>query len=417
MLSLFRFPTIEILVQAGKSFQITICANPGSDIHFLWAGWNRTTMQNSPPGPSMHQEYFRKWIESAEGLDTLRMVTWNVRKFCLNEHYPPHIFGLSSWDEKYDEGVQADWGARRRNMVIDAIANELMERFLKKAEDLGRSMLAGCNPYYLLMDVSRKYVEEGARKKADWNFRYLYRRLVTVLKEAPPEFHTVGHDDYSEYSLEEGSAPIGPLAEEDLAEVPFPDAFAWLDWDSLLEKDNLRPLAVHFWKGIRDHREEERILIHHRDAARWIFANLAPGRQEAFDEGGLYEHCDDHNPERLAFDPEVVSRFVASAVDRLDAKGKAVLYYHYARGEKYDWVAKEMGYKGPSGPKNIEKKALETMGKLIGREGPSCLRPPDPVPEAMDLFLFTLYEVLAEAHSPKISAKSAPPVKNRNAIP
>ena len=226
--------------------------------------------------------------------------------------------------------------------------------------------------------------------------RHLYKRVQDLLRDSD-EFHTISKKGKSTaFSKAADSREISQLSAEDLRDIPYP--IERLEYDSINKKDVLFHLAAHFWERVSDLWGKIPVWVNIRDFVAWIGLHVsmkAPLVQKEDSEGtSLLNGVPDRtqNPEALYYDQDIVGIWGEKFANRLTARERAVFASWYGTNLKLKDIARELGYKGSSGPKYIIE-CIEGKLRFFLADLP-WLSPDDFIRDAFRLFMDTILSVL-----------------------
>jgi len=229
--------------------------------------------------------------------------------------------------------------------------------------------------------------------------RHLYKRVQDLLRDSN-KFHTVAKKGKSTaFSMVGDSREISQLSSEGLSDIGFP--IEKLDYDSVNKKEVLLHLAEHLWKEVSDIWEKIPVWVDIRDLIAWIGLHVfmkGPLVEKEDSEGAsLIDGVPDlaHNPDVLYYDRDLVRIWGEKFSNRLTAKERAVFGLRYGTDLKLKDIARELGYKGSSGPKYVIE-CIEGKLRFFLADLP-WLSPDDFRRDAFRLFMDTIFSVLNNA--------------------
>ena len=255
------------------------------------------------------------------------------------------------------------------------------------------------NPYPYLKQAFLNYWITRTRAPGADRQRHLYKRIQDILRTSD-KFHTVSKRGRSTaFSMSADSREIPGLAAEDLSDIAFP--LGRVEYKSVNKKDALILLAAHFWKQVSETWGNIPVWVDIRDFVAWIGIHVSlkgPVVEKENPRGGcLVESAPDpaSGPDAQYYDRDLVMMWAQKFFNRLTDKERAVFRLHYGAEMKFGQIARELGYRGGSGPKYImdciEKKLRFFLADL------PWLSPDDYVRDAFQLFLETVLSFLNDA--------------------
>lgn len=351
---------------------------------------------------------FRGWLEGDSGQAVLSTVAKVVSKRIALGNLPPSALGLS------------DSTTESPSDVITAIQSELVVLILENRSGIcGKLQVPGANHGRILAGYFLKYLLDKARSSPRGEmYHYLYKRSADTLRKSPGVYLKVRKNRKKQkvgtlYSLRKESREIGPLAEEDLGQIPLPwDEVTVISFEKISREKTLVPLAAHFWQGVCLLFKNRPVWVELRDFTRWVSRFVAMKAQET-------AYVDDRatgaeegvppvtfHPEHplgsvgypSEFDPALVRRWAAVFSSQLTEKEKRVYYLRYIERLPLKTVAAQMGFNTPSGPANHVDAIVEKL-KAFAAELP-WLSDDGPIEAsrlARDFFMETLDEILKKS--------------------
>ena len=327
-----------------------------------------------------------KWLESEEGQTALTRIARSVVADARSRYLSPEYLKLESL---YDS----------ENELLAEIRQELALFILEKKSLQERLTAEGDNfKAYLKTAFIHHWIDKTRRSNLD-PWRNLYKRAATVLSQSSDFHTTVKGAQGTAFSMAHECVSITPSSSEDLSEIPFPDQIIESrDFDHINKKENLLALAAYFWKKVSGIYGKKPVLIDLRDLINWIGLHLTLSPPKPAGEYQEGEKPFDHGatigstPDTENFNPELVKHWAENFAETLNNKEKSVTYLAYKEEISLKDIAKELGYKGPSGPK-YQLDQVENKLRFFLRDLP-WLSHDDLNEEAFSLFLDTLLFIL-----------------------
>jgi hypothetical protein len=350
----------------------------------------------------MIEPALRDWLESGTGQQTLSRVASAVLKRIAHQGAIVTALGLSEED------------VTDRRSLITAIQTELVILILENRSDIAGKLLAPeANHGLILAGFLLKCLLDHARATPRGDlFRYLYKRAVDTFRGSPVFFlrSKEGRNRKKTgtlYSLREESREIGPLTEEILAEIPFPqaDGFA-AELDHVKKGNTLVFLGKRFWEQVSERFSGKPIWVELRGLIHWIgnHVSLRSRKTEPLTEtaAGADSETEKVSPEALfdnrgypsQFDPAKVKKWAEVFSNRLTEKEQLAFSLRH-RGLTLEAVAARMGFSTPSGPANVMAGFTEKLCIFVA-ELPwlSADGPIEASERAREFFADTLNEIL-----------------------
>ena len=255
------------------------------------------------------------------------------------------------------------------------------------------------NPHPFLKRAFINYWISKTRSPGTDRQRHLYKRIQDILRDSN-EFHTISKARKSTaFSKTADNREIPQLSAEDLSEIAFP--IEKLDYESVNKKGVLLHLAAHFCERVSDIWGKIPVWIDTRDFVAWIGLHISlkgPLLQKEDSEGAsLIDELPDRtqSPDALYYAPDLVKDWAKKFSNHLKAKEKAVFSLRYGTDLKLKDIARELGYKGSSGPKYMIE-CIEGKLRFFLADLP-WLSPDDFRRDAFRLFIDTILFVLNNA--------------------
>ena len=198
------------------------------------------------------------------------------------------------------------------------------------------------------------------------------------------------------FSMDSQSVETPPLTSEDLAEIPYADEA--LTYEAVNREGVLVRMAEHFWLEVKRIWYGKSVWVRVSDFITWVGLHVQlkqprVSEERAGEKDLISAVADDRpGPDQLFFDAARVVEWAGMFAARLKAKEKAVFWMRYHQGLTLEQIAERLNYGGPSGPAYTLERAEEKL-RFFLRDLP-WLSPDDLNPEALDLFLETLFSLL-----------------------
>ncbi|MFH1491566.1 MAG: hypothetical protein ABII06_21865 [Pseudomonadota bacterium] len=340
------------------------------------------------------REAVRTWLESAEAQGLLEKTAGWVLDEATRRSLSPSFIGARILE-------------RERDWIIEDICQELAA--LIQEESVQGLVLDPKNrsPGRNLKRIFiNRWVDFSRKKDTETPWHYLYRRVQRALSEASDDFVLYKEEKgrNTRFSAPGPSIPCGPLAEEDLKEIPFPPGLAdRLVIEKIAGKKNLLELAAHFLKEIsRRFYQDEQVRVRLNDFVTWLGLYVVLRHGTIEDPG-----TEGRDPLDLVvstarvsepgFDPCRVRKWAGMLAERLEPGEKKAFYMKWGEGRPLRVIAGTLGYKGESGSKYLIDQAEEKMQAFT--RDLEWLSPENPDNEARSLFKETLMEILKKGLS------------------
>ncbi|MFH1490763.1 MAG: hypothetical protein ABII06_17785, partial [Pseudomonadota bacterium] len=249
-------------------------------------------------------------------------------------------------------------------------------------------------------------VDFSRKKDTETPWHYLYRRVQRAISEAAGDFVLYKEEKgrNTRFSAPGPSILCGPLAEEDLKQIPFPPGLAdRLVIEKIVRKKPLLELAAHFLKEISRHfYQDEPVRIRLNDFVTWLglYVVLRHGTIEGPGTEGrdpLDTVVSTGQGSESGFDPHRIRKWAGMLAERLEPGEKQAFYLKWGESLPLRVIAGKLGYKGESGPKYLIDQAEEKMQAFT--RDLEWLSPENPDDEARSLFKEILMEILKKDFS------------------
>lgn len=321
---------------------------------------------------------FRRWLDSGEGLAVMtavaRQLVRELRHLRLRAAMTRMGIDLATPFE----------------VAADEVRSELYRFVLSKAERLAPPLAAaGAHAGGYLRQAFVNHCRETERQRGGDCFRFHYRRAAEALRRdarfATRRLKTGG----LAYSLMENSRTIGPLSDEDLANLPAPadDPRAGVGY-----KDH----AEHFWKGLHSRFGGLPVWVPVRELVRWLgYHGRLP--RETPDTVPLSDAVAQQAaaPDSGAFDPAAVQRWAGQFAATLKPSDRRLFFLRYGRGLGFKAIAEDLEiYRSASGPHARMQVIERQLRDFIRSHGLPWLGPDDLDEEAFALFFDALLAAL-----------------------
>jgi len=334
------------------------------------------------------EKQFRTWLSKPDTLNLLTRIAGSTARGL--QHYPGLTTALPA---PIPDGPVSE------ERIAD-IVSELCLFLLENRQRLGKMPFVG-NPAAYLRQAFLNHLREKTRKQDRDNFRYLYKRVADTLRKAADVYSGPAGGNISVFSLQRPAHPIQALTFEDFSEIPFPvQCVDALTYEAVNKKKALLDLARYFWKQVSGLHGGAAVEVPLRDFVRWLGLHIPlAGRGDR--ETAVEELPDPHSaPDQVYFDAAAVKTWAHNFARRLSPRQGLVLVLLHAEGLGYAEIARQTGYRGPSGPKmaakNIEAQLRDFLIELPWVSPDGCR---DAHPEALGLFWQTLLDDLKKKRS------------------
>ncbi len=358
---------------ALPAFRYTIAfTTPNFELFQDFSGKNRIHMGND------FTSDLRKRLESPDARSFLKRLAWavlrDIEKNRLRSEFP--------------------CGADPAEMFED-IRSELILFILENETRIGEylnqePLQAGEYIKTAFLNHLRDRVRSGN------DFDRLYRLTSRVLKDSGC-LATVSDRYGTWFGTPGADRKIHDLADEDLDSVLFPETAEFHeDLENPARRRFLIPLAVYFRDCIANIWEDDRILIPVRDFITWL------GRFVPFSGTSSVVSIDElpdfqAESEESPVDPVQIRLWAETAAGRLSPKERRLFLMRHGDGLNYAEIAKQTGYKSPSGPKYPLDNACQTL-RLFLDDLPG-LNPEDLNLNAFSLFFDFFIKILKKPDS------------------
>ena len=295
-----------------------------------------------------------------------------------------------------------------KEILVSEICRFLLENAGEMEKALSRS---GNNMGVCLEKLFYRHVLDRARHLDSDPFRYLYKFVTDMMREKPDRFFLFPEGKRgSSYALSENSRPVGPVATEDLKDIPFPhDMSITSDFDKIRTRKDLEPLLVYFWENLCQKFGDEPIRVQVRDFVSWfalnipitrIFCSLTGSPQHSatagMDSQSLENSMDMGSAVSISplnkLEIQRTHQYAQLFANRLKPKEKEFLILRLGRDMDLKSMAKELGYKGPSGPASLMNSIALKIKKFL-RDLP-WLCPEDLDQGGQEVFLIFLEQLI-----------------------
>lgn len=338
-------------------------------------------------------ERTRKWLEGVGAQKYLRDMAQQILREARVRDLSPSFVGASTWKKEEID--------RLRDDIFQELAALVQEEHVQRAVLALENRAAGA---YLKKVFLNRWVDFCRKKNTDTPWNYLYSRARRVLHEAHGDFFI--HQEDSKhvvwFSTASPSIVCGPLADEDLKNIPFPPGLAdQLVIEKIEGKKSLLELATHFLKEIsRRFYGDEPVRVRLNDFVTWLglYVVLQHRTVEPSGAGGrdpLDTVVSSDPGPGPGFEPHRVRTWAGMLAERLEPAERQAFYLKWGENLPLRAIAAKMGYKGESGPKYLIDRAVEKMQDFTrDLEG---LSPEDPNEEARTFFKEVLMEFLKKS--------------------
>ncbi len=224
----------------------------------------------------------------------------------------------------------------------------------------------GCGAERYLKTAFINYLIDNARYPDSDPRRYLYKRTLDCCRGSKEISIVRGPSGIRLMSLKPAAFQIACFAEEDLAEISFPENPKLRDVETISKKRSLLFLAVHFATELANLFGRSDAGIPVRDFISWLSRYvdlLAPVEKSA-----EFEIADCKSiEESMNFDLDKahIDRMACSLADRFSQKECVVLYLHAVRGFSLARIAHILGFRGPSSVHYQLQKVLRKCRRFV----------------------------------------------------
>lgn len=338
-------------------------------------------------------EGVRKWLEGVGAQKFLRHMAHQILREARARVLSPSFLGASTWKKEEID--------RLRDDIFQELAALFQEENVQRAVLALENRAAGA---YLKKVFLNRWVDYCRKKNTDTPWNYLYSRARRVLHEAHGDFciHQEDGKHIGWFSTAGPSIVCGPLADEDLKNIPFPPGLAdQLVIEKIEGKKPLLELATHFLTEISTRfYGGEPVRVRLNDFVTWLGLYVVlrhrtvevsgAGGRELLDTGG----SPDPGP-GPGFEPHRVRTWAEMLAEGLEPGERQAFYLKWGEDLPLRVIAAKMGYKGESGPKYLIDRAVEKMQDFTrDLEG---LSPDDADEEARSFFKEVLMEFLKKS--------------------
>ncbi|MFZ7110052.1 MAG: hypothetical protein ACOWYE_00075 [Desulfatiglandales bacterium] len=338
-------------------------------------------------------ERIRKWLEGAEAQRFLRNTAQRILLEARSRDLPPAFLGASTWEKEESTRLVDD--------ICQELAALIQEQPVQRAVLALESRAAGA---YLKKVFFNRWVDFSRKKNSDAPWHYIYSRARRVLHEAQGDFHM--HQEKGThaawFSGAGDSTPCGPLADEDLKDIPFPAHLAdRLIVEKIQGKKTLLELAAHFLGEISSRfYGKAPVRVRLNDFVTWLGLHVVLRRTRVETRAGedldpLDTLVSPDNAPGSGFDPQRIRAWAGMLTKQLNPSERHAFYLKWGENLPLRTIASRMGYRGESGPEYRIDRALEKMQDFTrDLEG---LSPEEPDEEARSFFFQVLMEFLKKS--------------------
>ena len=297
------------------------------------------------------------------------------------------------------------FGAYAPDDLIEDVKSELALFIIENSSNLSRVLTSeNRNPHPFLKQAFINYWITKTRTAGSDPQRYFYKRVQDVLRQADG-FHIVSKKQKSiRFSLMADNTTIPQLCEEDIRAIALPVEYtAKYQYESISKKDVLVRLTRYFWEQVSEIWGHIPVWVDVRDFIAWIGLHIslkAPlAQKEGLDGASVIDGVPDdaQDPDALYYDRDLVKTWAENFSNCLSEREKAVFSLSYGSGLKLSDVARELDYKGSSGPKYILE-CIEGKLRLFLRDLP-WLSLDDFNKDAFNLFIDIIVSILKKGLS------------------
>ncbi len=288
---------------------------------------------------SDHQ--FWDWLASDEAMSMLsKAASWVAHKIRI------HKISLATL--KLPEAAQDD-------EIRETIQSELKFFLIKTVIAGKKKALAPENDGAMLLARSFvNHLKDLDRASPSKNlFRYVYHRFRKVIGTSDDFFTRPIKRSYSLYSRKIDSIELGPIDDEDLAQIPWPPNLAYTGtYSDIKWAKDLLPLAGCFWEGIA-HMAGQAVWIAIRLLVRWVdrFVPLSAIKTETIDTKDIPppENLIEREGDEMVLLRSTMAGLAEPFIEQLSEKQIQAFFLHEGMSLKQEDVAREMGLKKASG--------------------------------------------------------------------
>jgi hypothetical protein len=201
----------------------------------------------------------RSWLQTPEAREILKRTAEAIRKEAL-------IRGLS-----YALFQKDPFGRYSSADLPEEIMAELGLFLVENASRFQHRLILDDRKVHLYLKRSfiNHWISISRGGRSDPR-RHLRRRVLELLREEGP-FHTVPRGRSTCFSMVPGARAVQPLAEEDIAGIPFPwEKTESVTYEKVNRKETLLMLARHFWEEVSLIWERKPVCVDVSDFVTWI---------------------------------------------------------------------------------------------------------------------------------------------------
>lgn len=335
-----------------------------------------------------------KWLESDNGHQALLKLARGL----LNDSVVISLFRRFTADDPFGTEIQDPDG------ILAELLSELTCFLLESREQIRQAAVLPENDCSRLIRAGFvNYLKDRLRTPGKDPYSYLYRRIVTVLRESDGFFVRSKTRAGTAYSSTSDSMSIPPLVREDLTGISFPfEMLERLAFEEVNKKRRLLALATVFWDAVSRLAGGAAAWVDVRDLVAWIAMHVPlagpqacrPGVSDKDREEWPFDRLEtaSRDPELGTFDVQKIKTWAGNMAARLNQKQALALVLSHGEGLSLEQIAQNLHLRGPSGAAYHVERAESVLRDFL-RDLP-WLSPPDLNEDAFSLFWETLASFL-----------------------
>jgi len=331
----------------------------------------------------------REWLSGTEGQAVLESVARAVTASARLRSLSPAFLMKDAFGEYAPEDL------------INDVRSELALFIIENAARLSAVATSdNSNPFPFLKQAFINHWITKTRTTGKDPQRSFYKRLQDVMRHADG-FHLLSKAQGPLcFSLMSDNRFIPRLCEEDIISIQFP-ADLPRQYKSINTKDMLLRLTRHFWERVSEMWGNIPVWVDMRDLVDWIGLHVSLKAPMVHKEGPGGDFIidsvpdDAERPDAFHYDRNLAIEWAGHFLNRLSQKERDVFRLSYGADLNLREVARELNYKGSSGPKYILE-CINGKLRLFLRDLP-WLSPDDFNREAFSLFIDAIISILKKA--------------------
>ena len=296
------------------------------------------------------EKQIRQWLATDEAGQLLARVALLIRKTIKTNGIPLSMIGLSAGapDVEIDKTIRSE------------LAMFILENRVKICEKIRRSQsqpgrLLSRTFINHLLDKTRSSAEKGGQ-------HYYYKRFRDTLAKTDG-FYLCVHKTrkWSSYSRQPDNHRPGPLADEDIGVIPWPEDLPYTgDTKDIQNKESLIRLAGWFWNGVVRLFSGKPVWIPLQDLVGWVgrFIQLSAAQTVSIEENAHGDSTPFENKKAPSpshqeefIDRAAVKQIAASLAGRLKDMQAQIYYLRYGEGLGLEQISAQLGLKSASAVK------------------------------------------------------------------